>query len=89
MDCGPKDMAEAREVMNPDSLPDYVDYIPLGNEFWEVREQCLGALLATHRVAYVVYTELAAEAPDLVTDQTQRIFLIQNWIKARGIEGIL
>lgn len=89
MDCGPKDMAEARETMNPDYLPDYVDYIPLNNEFWEVREQCLGAILVTHRVAYVIDTELSAEVPDLVTDKTQSIFLIQNWLKARGIEGIL
>ena len=89
MDCGPKDMAEARELINPDYLPDYVDYIPLGNEFHEVREQCLGAILATHRVAYVVDTELAYELPDFVADEKQSVFLIQNWFAARGIKGIL
>ena len=89
MDCGPKDMAEAKETFNPEAMPQFVDHIPLNNEYWDVRQQCLGAILATHRVAYVIDTELAAEVPDLVTDKTQSIFLIQNWLKARGIEGIL
>jgi hypothetical protein len=89
MDCGPKDMAEAKETFKPEAMPDYVDYIPLNNEYWKVREQCLGAILATHRVAYVVDTELAAEVPDFVADEKQSIFLIQNWLAARGIKGIL
>ena len=89
MECGPKDMAEARETINPDAMPHDVIYIPLNNEFWDVREQCLGAILATHRVAYVVDTELAHELPDFVTDETQSVFLIQNWLAARNIKGIL
>ena len=89
MDCGPKDMEEAREIMNDDCLPDYIDHIPLNNEYWEVREQCLGAILATHRVSYVVDTELAHEMPDLVCDPGQHLFLIQDWLKARNIKDIL
>lgn len=89
MECGPKDMAAAKETFNPDAMPDFVDNIPLNNEFWDVLNQCLGAILATHRVAYVVDTELAAELPDFVADETQSIFLIQNWLAARGIKGIL
>ena len=92
MDCGPKDIAEARETMNPDYLPDYVDYIPLDNEFWKIKEQCLGAILATHRVSYVVDSELAHEHPELTDSdggQNTWIFTIQNWLKARDIKGIL
>jgi len=89
MDCGPKDMAEAREVINPDSLPDYVDHIPLDNEFHHVREQCLGAVLATHRVAYVVDSEMAYEFPELVCDASQNLFTIQAWFEMRNITGVL
>lgn len=89
MDCGPKDLAEAQEVMNPEAMPDYVDYIPLGNEFWKIREQCLGAILATHRVSYVVDSEMAYEFPELVCDKSQNLFTIQAWLKMRNIQGVL
>ena len=88
-DCGPKDLAQAQETIRPEAMPNQVIYIPIEDEYWDVRQQCLGAILATHRVAYVVDTELAAEVPDLVADKKQSIFLIQNWLKARDIKGIL
>jgi hypothetical protein len=88
-ETGPKDMAAAKETFNPDAMPDYVDHIPLNNEYWDIVNQTLGAILATNRVAYVVDTELALELPDFVADETQSIFLIQNWLAARGIKGIL
>ena len=88
-ECGPKDMAAAKETFNPDAMPDFVDHIPLGSQFWDILNQCLGAILVSTHVAYVVDTELAAELPDFVADETQSIFLIQNWLAARNIKGIL
>ena len=91
-DCGPKDMAEAKETFNPDSMPDYVDHIPLDNQFWDVVNQCLGAILVSHHVKYVYDTELAGEYPELTDPdggENKSIFTIQNWLEARGIKGLL
>lgn len=88
-DTGPKDMEEARKQIKPEALPDSVIHIPLHNQFWDVANQCLGAVLVSYYVAYVSDSELANECPDLVCDPSQNLFLIQNWLKARGIKGIL
>jgi len=88
-DVGPKDLTEAKETFNPDHLPDAVIHIPLDNQFWDVANQTLGAILVSHHVAYVVDPELAGEYPELTEDSGNRIFLIQNWLKARNIEGLL
>jgi hypothetical protein len=91
-DCGPKDMEAARETFNPDAMPDFVDHIPLGNQFWDVVNQALGAILVSTHVKYVVDTELAYEYPELTDPdggENKTIFTIQNWLKARDIQGIL
>lgn len=89
LDCGPMDMEEAKQILREDALPDYVIHIPLDNEFHRVREQCLGAILATHRVAYVVDSEMAYEFPELVCDASQNLFTIQAWFEMRNITGVL
>lgn len=91
-DVGPKDLTEAKETFNPDHLPDDVIHIPLDNQFWDVVNQTLGAILVSHYVKYVVDSELAGDYPELIDPdggKDSRIFTIQNWLKARGIEGIL
>jgi hypothetical protein len=89
MDCGPKDLEEARNEIDPEFLPHDVIYIPLDNEFYKLREQCLGAILATHRVSYVVDSEMAYEFPELVCDASQNLFTIQSWFEMRNITGVL
>jgi len=89
MDCGPKDLESAREVIDPEFLPHDVIHIPLDNEFYQIREQCLGAILATHRVSYVVDSEMAYEFPELVCDASQNLFTIQAWFEMRNITGVL
>tara|TARA_B000000557_G_C20730805_1_gene424210 strand:- start:275 stop:664 length:390 start_codon:yes stop_codon:yes gene_type:complete len=89
LDCGPMDMAEAKEIFWDDSVPDHVIHIPLNNEFHQVREQCLGAILASHYVSYVVDSEMAYEFPSLVCDASQNLFTLQAWFKMRNITGIL
>ena len=91
-DSGPKDMSEAKETFNQDAMPDYVDHIPLDNQFWDVVNQCLGAILVTHHVKYVVDTELAYEYPEMLDPdggENTHVFTIQNWLKVRNIKGIL
>ena len=91
-DCGPKDMAAAKETFNPDAMPDFIAHIPLDNQFWDVVNQCLGAILVSHYVKYVYDTELAAECPELTDPDggdNKCIFTIQNWLKARNIKGLL
>lgn len=91
-DTGPKDMTEAKETFNPDSMPDFVDHIPLDSQFWDVVNQTLGAILVSHHVKYVIDSELAYDCPDLTDPDggdNKTIFTIQNWLKARDIKGIL
>ena len=88
-DVGPKDMKEAHEQIKPEALPDDVIHIPLDNQFWDVVNQTLGAILVSHYVAYVSDSELAGQYPELVCDPRQHLFLIQDWLKARNIKGIL
>lgn len=91
-DVGPKDMAEAKEKFNPDHLPDTVIHIPLDNQFWDVINQTLGAILVSHYVKYVYDSELAYEYPELTDPdggKNKYIFTIQNWLKARDIKGLL
>ena len=90
-DVGPKDMAEAMRY-DPDFLPNSVIHIPLDNQFWDVANQCLGAILVSHHVKYVVDSELSYEYPELTDPaggEKTWIFTIQNWFQARGIKGIL
>ena len=88
-DVGPKDMEEARNKIKPEALPDDVIHIPLDCQFWDVVNQTLGAILVSHHVAYVSDPEMVNDYPDLVCDPRQHLFLIQDWLKARKIEGIL
>ena len=91
-DVGPKNIEEARETFNPDHLPDTVIHIPLDNQFWDVVNQTLGAILVSHHVKYVVDSELAYEHPELTDPdggQNTWIFTNQNWLKVRDIKGIL
>ena len=91
-DVGPKNMEEARETFYPDNLPDAVIHIPLDNQFWDIVNLTLGAILVSHHVKYVVDSELAYEHPELTDPdggQNTWIFTIQNWFKARNIKGIL
>lgn len=91
-DLGPKNMEEAKKVFKPDSLPNDVIHIPLDNQFWDIVNQTLGAILVSHHVKYVVDSELAFEYPELTDPdggQNTWIFTIQNWLKARDIKGIL
>ena len=88
-DTGPKDMETACKEIKPEFWPNAVIHIPLDNQFWNIANQCLGAILVSNEVAYVSDSEMANECPDLVCDQSQNLFLIQNWLIARGIKGIL
>ena len=91
-DVGPKDMAEATETFNPDHLPNDVIHIPLDNQFWDVVNQTIGAILVSHHVKYVVDSELAGDYPELIDPDGGKnswIFTIQNWLEARNIKGIL
>ena len=86
-DVGPKDLTEAKETFNPDHLPDDVIHIPLDNQFWDVVNQTLGAILVSHYVKYVVDSELSYEYPELTdpdAGENTWIFTIQNWLKSGG-----
>ncbi len=87
-DCGPQDLAEAKEMLQEECWPSSVDNIPFHmGEFYEAGQACLKAILCTHRVDYVIDTELAYEREDLVENMDQHIFTLQNWLKARGINS--
>ena len=91
-DVGPKNIEEAKETFNPENIPNAVIHIPLDNQFWDVVNQTLGAILVSYHVKYVVDSELAYEHPEFTDTDGGKdtwIFTIQNWLKARGIKGIL
>ena len=91
-DIGPKDIEEAKATFNPDHIPDAVIHIPLDNQFWDVVNQTLGAILVSYHVKYVVDSELASDYPELTDNDggnNKWIFTIQNWLEARNIKGIL
>ena len=87
-DSGPKDMEGARKVFKEEYLPSSVDHIPFSmGEYWNEGQAALKAILCTHRVSYVIDSELAYEQQDLVEDMEYHIFTLQNWLLARGIDN--
>ena len=87
-DSGPKDMEGARKVFREEYLPSSIDHIPFSmGEYWEEGQMALKAILCTHRVSYVIDSELAYEYPELVDDKEYHMFTLQNWLKARGINS--
>ena len=89
-DVGPKDMEKARECMHSDYLPDNVIHIPINDNFYELADQLLGAILVSKGVKYVVDSELSYEYPELTAgDSNAWIFTLKNWLEARDIKGII
>ena len=87
-DSGPKDMEGARKVFKEEHLPSSIDHIPFSmGEYWDEGQAALKAILCTHRVDYVIDSELSFEFPDLVEDMEYHIFTLKNWLKARGIDN--
>ena len=85
-DCGPQDLAEAKEMFKEEYWPSSVNNIPFHmGEYWEEGQAALKAILCTHKVEYVIDTELAYEREDLVSSMDQHAFTLQNWLLARGI----
>lgn len=84
--CGPQDLAEAKEKIKKEFWPSSVNNIPFHmGEHWEAGQSALEAILKTHQVEYVIDSELAYERKDLVTDSSNNIFTLPNWIEARKI----
>lgn len=87
-DVGPKDMEAARKVFKEEYLPSSIDHIPFSmGMYWKEGQEALKAILCTHRVSYVIDSELAYEQQDLVEDMEYHIFTLKNWLKARGIDN--
>ena len=85
---GPQDLAEAKEMFHEECWPSSVNNIPFHmGEYWEEGQLALKAILCTHRVSYVIDSELAYEYPELVDDKEYHMFTLQNWLKARGINS--
>lgn len=85
---GPQDLSEARETIKEEYWPSAVNNIPFHmGEYWDEGQAALKAILCTHRVSYVIDSELAYESEDLVENMNQHIFTLQNWLKARGINS--
>jgi len=83
---GPQDLAEAKEMFEEECWPSSVNNIPFHmGEYWEEGQAALKAILCTHKVEYVIDTELAYEREDLVSSMDQHAFTLQNWLLARGI----
>ena len=85
---GPQDLAEAKEMFDEECWPSSVNNIPFHmGEYWEEGQAALKAILCTHRVEYVIDTELAYEREDLVENMDIHAFTLQNWLKARNINS--
>ena len=84
--CGPQNLTEAKEKIKEEYWPSSVNNIPFDmGEHWEAGQLALEAILKTHQVEYVVDSELAYERKDLVTDYSNHIFTLPNWIEARKV----
>ena len=84
--CGPQDLAEAKEKIKEEFWPSSVNNIPFDmGEHWEAGQLALEAILKTHQVEYIIDSELAHDRKDLVTDYSNHIFTLPNWIEARKI----
>ena len=85
---GPQDLAQAKEMFDEEYWPSSVNNIPFHmGEYWDEGQAALKAILCTHRVDYVIDSELSFEFPDLVEDMEYHIFTLKNWLKARGIDN--
>lgn len=85
---GPQDLAEAKEMFDEECWPSSVNNIPFHmGEYWDEGQAALKAILCTHRVDYVIDSELAYEREELVENMDQHIFTLQNWLLARGIDN--
>ena len=85
---GPQDLAAAKEMFDEEFWPSSVNNIPFNmGEYWEEGQEALKAILLTHKVKYVIDTELAYEREDLVEDIDYHVFTLQNWFEARDISS--
>jgi len=85
---GPQDLAAAKEMFDEEFWPSSVNNIPFHmGEYWEEGQAALKAILLTHKVKYVIDTELAYEREDLVEDIDYHVFTLQNWFEARDISS--
>ena len=85
---GPQDLAEAKEMFDEECWPSSVNNIPFHmGEYWDEGQAALKAILCTHRVEYVIDTELAYEREELVEDMDYHVFTLKNWLLARGIDN--
>lgn len=83
---GPQDLAAAKEMFKEECWPSSVNNIPFRmGEYWDEGQAALKAILCTHKVAYVIDTELAYEREDLVESMEGHVFTLENWFKARDI----
>ena len=86
--CGPQDLAEAKEMFDEECWPSSVNNIPFHmGEYWDEGQAALKAILCTHRVDYVIDSELAYEKEELVENMDYHIFTLKNWLLARGIDN--
>ena len=85
---GPQDLAEAKEMFDEECWPSSVNNIPFHmGEYWDEGQAALKAILCTHRVDYVIDSELAYEKEELVENMDYHIFTLKNWLLARGIDN--
>lgn len=83
---GPQDLAQAKERFEEEFCPSAVNNIPFHmGEYWDEGQEALKAILLTHKVEYVIDSDLAYEREDLVENMNQHIFTLENWLKARII----
>lgn len=86
LDSGPKDMEEAKKYIKEEYWPTAVNHIPFNmGQYWKEGQAALNAILYTHKVKYVIDSELAYECKELVENLDHHVFTLENWIKARII----
>ena len=83
VDCGPKDMEQAKLCIKEEYLPTDIVHIPLeGGIHYKLVHQVLYQLLRDNDVHYVYDTEFAYEVCDRdVNDDNSPIFELEDWIE--------
>ena len=83
VDCGPKDMEQAKLSIREEYLPTDIVHIPLeGGIHYKLVHQVLYQILRDNDVRYVYDTEFAYDVCDRdVNDDNSPIFELEDWIE--------
>tara|TARA_B100000035_G_scaffold254507_1_gene224067 strand:+ start:604 stop:996 length:393 start_codon:yes stop_codon:yes gene_type:complete len=82
IDCGPKDMDQAKQFIKEEYWPDEVIHIPIESGInWQLARSTLINVLDEQEVEYVYDSELYYELYDDYDSPNACIFTLKNWIK--------